>query len=287
MTEKQQQPRPAARNEIFDAQHSVHAGAPPGGGWFDNPVVDVVLPSGGLVYPEGNALSGRASVVISAMTATQENILTNRSLAKRGTLLTTLIQSALRDRGINAREMLIGDRNAIMVSLRVSGYGSEYKARVTCPACDEQSDQTFSLAELPLRRLDIAPIEKGANLFEMMLPLSKVRVRFRFLTGGDEEEVAVTQAQRKRVVSGQAADSDLVTSSLQYAIVSINGVTDRAQIVSALPKMPAFDSRALRSYIQEHEPGVQMRAPMTCPGCDHVEEVEMPLGASFFWPDAK
>lgn len=273
------------KNEIFEAPPAM-VPVNTGGLTFETPVIDVPLPSCGRVYAADHPLHGKQSIEITAMTAAQENILTNRSLAKKGTILTHLIASCLRDRRIDARSLLIGDRNTIMVALRISGYGNEYEAKVICPACEEQSRQKFDLTQLPIRRLEIDPAIANSNLFEMILPMSKARVRFKFLTGADEEDVAVTASQKKKALGSDASASDLVTSGLMQALMSINGVEDRSQIQKALPKMPAFDSNSLRRYIQDNEPGMQLRSQMVCPSCDHTGEVDMPLGAGFFWPGA-
>lgn len=273
------------KNEIFEAPPR-EVTATPGSLTFEVPVVEVPLPSGGKVYPSDHPLSNKDSVMISAMTAAQENILTNRSLAKKGTLLTQLIQSCLKDRSIPARDMLIGDRNTIMVSLRITGYGADYRVKVDCPECGETTKQEFDLNSLPVRRLNIEPVTPGTNVFEFMLPMSKARVKFKFLSGADEEEIAVTSNQKKKIGLG-AADNEMITAGLQQTVISINGVTDRSQIALALPRMPAFDSQALRRYIQDNEPGMQLKGQMHCASCEYVGEVDMPLGASFFWPGAE
>jgi hypothetical protein len=273
------------KNEIFESLGASEVMNRPGALTFEVPVIDVPLPSNGKVYPEDNPLHSKKDVSITAMTATQENILTNKSFAKKGTLLTNLIQSCLTNKNIDVKEMLMGDRNTIMVSLRISGYGPDYKVKVTCPECDKPSQQEFRLDQLPIRKLEIEPISTGSNIFEFTLPSSKKKVHFKFLTGRDEEEIAITQAQKKKI--SVATDADLVTSGLQQMILSIQGVTDKNQIALALPKMPAFDSQALRRYIQDNEPGMQLKGEMVCPNCDHVGEVEMPLGAGFFWPGAE
>lgn len=272
------------KNEVFagGAPQGMEGAGP--GITFEVPVIDVPLPSLGKVYDADHPLHAASSLTITAMTAAQENILTNKALAKRGTLLTNLIQSCIKDKRINAREMLIGDRNTVMVALRISGYGPEYKIKVSCPQCGEISTQEFSLDQLPVRKLELEPVAVGQNLFEVRLPQSRATVRFKFLTGIDEEEIALSTAQKKKLGAGEG---DLVTTSLFQMIVSINGVTDRAQISMALPRMPAYDSQHLRKYIQSNEPGMQLRGDMTCPNCDFVGEVDMPLGASFFWPGAE
>ena len=277
---------PERKNEIFEGKSALDAQGAMGGGDgpFEVPIIDVPLPSGGVTYPEGNPLSGQSMVTITTMTAAQENILTNRSLAKRGTLLTHLIQSCLKDKRIRAKELLIGDRNTIMVALRISGYRAEYDVKIECPACEEQTRQKFMLDALPVRRLELQPINPGMNQFEFMLPMSRKRVVFRFLTGIEEEEIAQTQAQKKKVGN---IDAELVTSGLLHTIISLDGITDRSRLASVLPQMPAFDSRALRSYIQDNEPGMQLKGEMECEHCGHAGEVDVPLGPDFFWPKTK
>ena len=119
--------------------------------------------------------------------------------------------------------------------------------------------------------------------YEIVLPVSKKKVKFRFTTGKDEEELSVTQEKQKKL--GLKTDST-VTTALQQSIVSIDGVEDRAKINNFIRMMPARDSLALRNYIRQNEPGLTMKQDMTCPECGHSEEVNMPLGVSFLWPSS-
>jgi len=250
---------------------------------FEIPIESVPLPSKGVVYAADSALHAQETIDIRAMTAREEDILTSRALIKKGTVITELIKSCLVDKRIDVNRMISGDRNAVMVALRITGYGSEYTAEVDCPACSTKSKQAFDLSSLPLKSLDIAPVEEGQNLFDFTLPLTKKVVRFRFLTGMDEEEILQIQERKKK--AGAMADN-LVTTRLQFAIVSVDGKTDKAAISSFIRNMPARDSLALRQHIDRNEPGVEMKSFMDCPNCNETSEVKMPLGASFFWPDA-
>lgn len=252
---------------------------------FDVPTVDAPLPSDGLVYPTDSPLHNMSSVTITSMTAAHENILTNRSFAKQGNILTKLLESCICDKRINVKTMLTGDRNTVMVALRITGYGPEYRVQAGCPECGEASKQTFALDNLPIRRLQIKPRVAGTNMFEFQLPQSKRTVVFKFLTGADEDELSAIQAQKKK--AGLESNNDLVTLALLHSVVSIDGVTDKAELARALPKMPAFDSRALRNFIEENEPGMQLKGMMACPHCGTSSEVDMPLGADFFWPKSK
>lgn len=276
------------KNEVFEVPNTFESmkGAPPsaGGVDFDVQIVEVPLPSNGKVYPENHPFFMKESVMISQMTTRQENILTNRSLAKNGTLMTHLIKSVLQDHRVDPRMLLSADRNTIMISLRVSGYGPEYKVKLKCSNCGVHYDNEFDLAEMPVKRLEIDPISPGQNLFEFQLPSSKALVQFKFLNGADEEEITLSRSKKKNV--GLGGDSDLITQGLMKSIVAINGETDRSLIFKIINNMLAFDSRALRKYIQDNEPGMSMEAWTECPHCGHEEEVDVPVGASFFWPDA-
>jgi hypothetical protein len=223
-------------------------------------------------------------VEIKAMTAREEDILTSSALLKKGTVITELIRSCLVDKRINPIDMLTGDRNALMVAIRITGYGHEYDAEVACSDCSVTSAREFNLSQLPLRRLTIDPVSPGENLFAHKLPFTKKVVHFRFLTGADEEEISKTQERQKKL--GLSSDS-LVTTNLMHAIVSVGGSDDRTKISQFVRMMPARDSLSLRNYIRKHEPGLQMRQEVTCESCGHSEEVGMPLGVKFLWPSAE
>lgn len=250
---------------------------------FEIPTELVPLPSHGRLYPADSGLHGKEALEIKAMTAKEEDILTSRALIKKGTVITHLIKSCLVDKTINVDEMTTGDRNAIMTALRITGYGSDYKVEVDCPACGERSKQDFLLTELPIRNLEIHPVAEGANLFEFTLPVTKKNVHFRFLTGKDEQEISITQERKKK--QGMQSDN-LITTRLQYAIVAIDGIKDKNKVSKFIRNMPARDSLYLRRHIDDNEPGIEMKSYMDCPHCDENSEVRLPLGASFFWPDA-
>jgi hypothetical protein len=251
---------------------------------YEIPVDAVPLPSSGLVYPKDNPLHGQETVDIRAMTAREEDILTSRALIKKGTVITELIRSCLVDKRVDVDSMLVGDRNAVMVALRVTGYGAGYNAEVTCPECSESSKQEFSLLELPIKRLETEPVNPGENIFDFDLPITRKKVRFRLLTGRDELEIATISDRLKK--QGQKTDS-LVTTRLLHTVLAVDGITDKVKVQSFVRNMPAGDSLALRKYMDKVEPGIEMKAWMECPSCGESSEVRLPMGASFFWPDAE
>jgi hypothetical protein len=248
------------------------------------PAETVPLPSQGITYPVGHPFHGQGTVDITAMTAREEDILTSQALIKKGTVITELIRSCLVNKAARPEHLLSGDRNAIMVAIRITGYGREYEAGITCEACGQNSDSSFDLASLPIKNLTIEPIAPGQNCFEFKLPRTGAVVNFKFLTGADEEQI-LSEHERKKKKLKVKTDS-LVTAKLEKAILSVNGIEDRGKIANFVRRMPAADSRALRNYMDEHEPGIEMQAWTTCEHCGEDQLASMPIGAKFFWPDA-
>ncbi len=249
---------------------------------FEVPVETVPLPSGGKCYDEDHPLHGKDTVEIRAMTAREEDILTSKALIKKGTVISHLIKSCLIDKRVDPDSLLAGDRNALMVALRVTGYGAEYRVEVDCPACGERSKHAFDLGSLPVKRLEIEPVAVGSNVFEAQLPVTKAKVRFKLLTGADEQEIMTAGERRKK--QGQRAEN-LVTQRLKYSIVSANGITDKTKLEMMVKNLPARDSLYIRKHIDKSEPGIDMKSWMDCPSCLEHSEVRLPLGAAFFWPD--
>lgn len=250
---------------------------------FEIPTVAIPLPSNGKIYSHPS-LQDAELIDIRAMTAREEDILTSRALLKKGTVITELIRSCLIDKSIEPLELTTGDRSALMVSIRITGYGELYEADVECGECGVKTSQEFDLSKLPIKRLTIEPSVANSNVFEFRLPLSNKTVKFKFLTGKDEEEILANVERSKKL--NISTDSS-ITTNLLYSILAIDSVTDRGKIANFVKIMPARDSLALRSFIKDNEPGIDMRQEVTCPSCGAQEVVSMPIGTQFLWPSAK
>ena len=251
---------------------------------FEVPVESVPLPSKGVIYSEGGSLFGKDTVDIKPMTAKEEDILTSRAYIKNGTVLTKLLSSCIIDKSVNPDKLISGDRNALLVSLRITGYGAEYDVEVDCPECSTKSKQSFDLSQLEIKRLEVEPISPGQNLFEVKLPVTKKNVRVKFLTGEDERDMMITSERRKK--SGMKVES-MITDRLSRSIVSVDGITDRNKLSFFVKNLPARDSLSLRRFLDKHEPGIIMKSWMNCPHCHEQSEVGLPMGAAFFWPDTE
>lgn len=251
---------------------------------FEIPVESVPLPSRGIIYPDDGIIHGCDTIDIKPMTAREEDILTSRAYIKSGTVLTKLLESCIIDKRIKPDTLISGDRNALLVSLRITGYGADYDVEVDCPECGTKSKQSFDLADLQIKRLEVEPVERGQNLFEVKLPVTKKNICVKFLTGSDERDMMITSERRKK--SGMKVES-MITDRLSRSVISVGGISDKNKINFFVKNLPARDSLALRRFLDKNEPGIIMKSWMSCPHCHEQSEVGLPMGASFFWPDTE
>jgi rubredoxin len=246
----------------------------------------VAIPSEGKFYPEDFPLCDKQFVEIRPMTARDEDILTSRALFKTGKVIDSLLRSCVIQKGIDTTKMLVGDRNAAIIGIRVSGYGAQYTAKMECPSCEAKSDVDVDLGSLPLKNVpaDVQPISAHTNEFSYKLAVSKKTANFRLPTGADEQELSVLIDRMRKTTGGES----LVTSRLMQQIVSIDGETDKSKLSNMIRALPAKDSRELRSYMDYAAPDVKLVQNYSCSVCGfEAEEVEVPLGTEFFWPKSE
>jgi len=250
---------------------------------FVAPTEFVELPSKGLCYPEGHPLHNQETIEIKFMTAKEEDILSSRALLKKGIAIERFIQSVIVDRKIKAKDLLVGDRNAILIAARVSGYGNVYETQVSCPACGERTRFSFDLNEKKVTETEENEDVKalGDGTFQITMPYSKFNIVFRLLTGADEAYLTATAASKKKATK---VDSILI-EQYERMIASIEGHSDRSIIKKYVENMPTLDSRHLRKCYASVTPDVNIKEHFECPSCGHEQEMEVPFGADFFWPD--
>lgn len=245
----------------------------------------IPLPSKGLYYTANHPFHMKDTVEIKPMTSKEEDILTSQSILKKGTVVSELLRSTLID-NVDPADLLIGDRNALMVAVRITGYGHQYDGKIQCSGCGESSDRQFNLAALEIKQPTLQPVAPGQNEFEFRFSrYNNVPVRFRFLTGHDEEEIMRSAEIQKKKLNIQT--ESLVSTRLLYSLVSINGISDRSKLAQFVKVLPARESSELRKYMDDNMPGVQMKQMSVCPLCGHEEEVTIPIGVNFLWPNAE
>jgi hypothetical protein len=236
---------------------------------FNFPTEEIELPSKGLIYPEDNPLSS-GKVIMKYMTAKEEDILTNQSYIQKGIVLDKLLQSLIVSK-INYNDLVVGDKNAIMVAARILGYGSDYSF--------EYSGQEYTV---DLTKIDNKPFEhsnKGINEFNYTLPSTGVNITYKILTHGDEQKIQAEIDGFKKVNKNASVD---LSTRLKYLITSVGGDRDPKTIREFVDtQLLARDSRELRKHIKNTQPDVDL----TFFPDGSTEPVDVPVGIKFFWPD--
>tara|TARA_Y100001972_G_scaffold96246_1_gene118673 strand:+ start:11830 stop:12555 length:726 start_codon:yes stop_codon:yes gene_type:complete len=237
---------------------------------FKFPTEEVELPSKGLPYPKDNPLSS-GKVEIKYMTAKEEDILTNQSYIEKGIVLDKLLESVIVSK-INLKDIIVGDKNAILVATRILGYGKDYKFDYL------GEEHSIDLTSLENKKFDTSLITEGKNEFSFKLPHSGTEITFKIMDGHDESKIDREIKGLKKI--NKDASPELSTR-LKHIITSVGGETEPKTIREFVDNyLLARDSRALREYITNNQPDIDLTHVL-----DDGEEVRVPIGLNFFWPD--
>jgi hypothetical protein len=236
------------------------------------PTEEISLPSKGLLYPESSPLaSGRISMKY--MTAKEEDILTNANYIRQGIVIDKLLQSLIVT-PIDYNELLVGDKNAIMIAARVLGYGKDYNFTYN------GKEVTVDLSVLEDKKVDESLFNRGVNEFSFTTPKIENNLTFRLLTHGDEKKIEAEVNGMKKVNPDVSTD---ITTRLKHMITSVNGDREQKSIRDFVDNhLLAPDARALREYYGKVTPDVNL---IFKPEDYTGEGIAVPINLSFFWPD--
>ena len=242
---------------------------------FKFPTEIVELPSKGLLYPEDNPLSS-GKVEIKYMTAREEDILTNTSYITDGSVLDELLKSLIVSKDINFNDLIIGDKNALLISARILGYGSDYKFML------RGEEVAADLGKINNKKLDESFFEKGKNEFNYVFPKSQTRITYKYLDHSDEQAV---NKEIKGLQKINPKSNPLISTRIKRMIVSVDGSEDKKEIREFVDNyLLAMDSRAFRNHIRDTQPDVDLT--VTVETKDGEEDVDIPIGIRVFWPDS-
>jgi hypothetical protein len=248
---------------------------------FPTEIID--LPSQGKVYSKDNPLS-KGSIEIKYMTAREEDILASQNLIRKGVVLDKLFESVIVDKDVNIDDIIIGDKNAILLATRILGYGADYKVEVTDPFTLEQQKVTVDLSKVQTKEVDFNLLNSENN-YEFELPTAKKKVVLKLLSHKDEKDINAEVQALQRLSKDQDKISSDLSTRLRYLIVEVDGKTDRGYINNYVRnELLARDSRAIRNYIQEITPDVDLRFDFTSNLTGESEALDIPMGAGFFYP---
>jgi hypothetical protein len=206
------------------------------------------------------------------MTAKEEDILTNANYIKNGIVLDKLLQSLIVS-DVNYDDILIADKDALLIAARILGYGKDY------PFMYAGEEITVDLSKIENKQFDETQVTKGINEFSYTLPHSNNKITYKILTGHDETNID-KEIEGLRKINKDASPE--LSTRLKYMIKSVEGNRDAKSIREFVDNyLLAKDSRALREHIKNTQPDVDLTFTT-----DSGVEVAIPIGISFFWPDA-
>jgi len=241
------------------------------------PTEEVTLPSKGLLYPSENPLS-KGVIEIKYMTAKEEDILTNQNYIQKGTVIDKLLKSLIVT-PIDYNDLLTGDKNAILIAARILGYGANYEFKY------QDKDASVDLSELEDKELDESLITEGKNAFDFTLPFSKKSITFKLLTQADDTKIQNELKGLKKIDKNANPEN---TTRLKHTILSVDGDSTPKTIREFVDnQLLARDAREFRKYITHVSPDVDLNVNLTFNDGETVENVSLPIGVNFFWPDVE
>lgn len=246
---------------------------------FKFPTEIVELPSKGLLYPKDSPLSS-GKIEMKYMTAKEEDILTNQNYISQGIVFDKLIQSLIVSK-IDYNDLLIGDKNALMIASRVLGYGKDYKFKAANNTTGIIKEYEIDLSTLKDKHLNSKDIKtEGINEFEFSLPTSKSLIKYKLLTHGDETAI---DKEIKGLQKINPDSNPSISTRLKHMIISIDGNADKKDIREFVDNyLLAKDARAFREEIRSISPDIDLKYT----GEDGEEDITIPINLNFFWPDA-
>tara|TARA_R110000803_G_scaffold202946_1_gene268327 strand:- start:277 stop:1005 length:729 start_codon:yes stop_codon:yes gene_type:complete len=238
---------------------------------FKFPTEEIELPSKGLIYPKDSPLSS-GKVEMKYMTAREEDILSNQSYIQKGTVLDKLLDSLIIDKNIKTDDLIVGDKNALLIASRVLGYGKDYEVQI------KGESYIIDCSTLENKEFDESKFEAGKNEFSYTLPSTGTVITYKLITGLDERQINREVAGLKKL--NKDASPELSTR-LKHVILSVDGQSEKKDIREFVDNyLLARDSRSFREHIKQTQPDVDLNYIV-----DSGEEVEVPIGLNFFWPD--
>jgi hypothetical protein len=240
---------------------------------MNQPYDIIPLPSEGKLYR-----NKKGKIKVSFLTAADENILTSPNLLESGDFLEILLNRKILEPELRYNDLIPGDRDAIMVWLRATGYGEMYPVTIL-----DENDKPFEtevdLTKLKVKHLSIEP--DGEGLFTFTLPLSKSTVKFKLLTVGEIselEKLALFLKEENNLINTES------TLLLESQVVEIDGNRDKNYISEFIDTMRIMDSKKLKTYMSELDCGIDMNITFGTPGGGSVTRF-LPFTVKFFWPD--
>jgi hypothetical protein len=230
------------------------------------------LPSKGIHYS-----NGKKSIRVAYLTASDENILASPNLPNTTSVITELLKRKVIDKDLSIDEIVEEDKQAILIFLRNTAFGSEYKFNAIDPKTQKEFETTVDLSELKVKEFNLKPDINGE--YPYFLEKSNVDITFKFLTQKQEDEI-----EKIRESWNGVGVAPIITKQLEFMIQTIGGVRDPLQIRNFIEtKMPIKDSQDFKKFVRENKPGLDLTKKVTTPSGDTIQ-INVGFGVDFFRP---
>jgi hypothetical protein len=231
----------------------------------------VTLPSQGIYYQ-----NKKKTLRVAYLTAADENILSAPNLLQTDTVIEELLKRKILDKDIDIEELVVEDRQAILIFLRNTAFGTDFKLKITDPKTNEIFDADVDLSVLKMKDFNLKTDENGEYSYYM--EMSKVNISFKFLNNKQEKELD----KIKTSATGNTI-APIMTKRLEMTIQSINGNRDKLQIYEFIQNLPIKDSQNFKKFIAENKPGLDLLIDITTPSGEIVP-IFVDFGVEFFRP---
>jgi hypothetical protein len=226
------------------------------------PTVLVSLPSKGLVYPASSPLRS-GTIEMRYMTAYDEDILTNSSYIRAGVAIDNLLR-ALIVTNVSIDDLVIGDKDAMIIAARLHGYGPDYAVVITEPNTNNKLERVLNLQDLQFKPFELQSNENGEFTFKD----SGIDIKFKFLCKREIESLSVEHA---------------LSDFLRVSIKEINGTRQQSDIDNFVRyQMTPGQSKKLRTYISNNMPGIKLDAEFQGDN-GGTFTAGFQIGPDFFW----
>ena len=237
-----------------------------------NIAYDVVeLPSKGIYYK-----NNKKSLRVAYLTASDENILSSSSLINNGSVVEELLKRKILDKDLSIDDIVEEDRQAILIFLRNTAFGTEYNVSLVDPKTDKEYSLVFDLSTLKIKEFNLIP--DSNNEYSYFMEKSKVEVTFNFLTKKQENEIN----EIKKSWNGNGV-APIITKQLEFMIKSVGGNKDLMLIRNFVENLPIKDSQDFRKYVDTNKPGLDLTQEVITPSGDKTQ-IELGFGVEFFRP---
>lgn len=232
-----------------------------------HPGLIVHLPSAGKIYPATSVLR-EGKVEMRYMTAYDEDILTNASYAKEGIMLDKLVEALVITPGFDINEIADADKEQLVISARIAGYGAEYKVTVSTPI-GTTITANVNLTELKPKPFNLESDENGE--FDYVVD-DTTKIKFRFPTASVLKNIPTDHA---------------ISYLLEHVITQVNDIRSKHEIADFIRfEFRATDSRKFREYLSSNTPGLDTTYEFTYKNKEGKQEAfraGFPIGTDFFW----